>query len=267
MIKKYGACLALGMQDAFEYRANFLLSMVSVLFPIIVQLFLWINLFGAQEGNKLFGFSFPQILAYVLYSNIISRLLRTAFEYEINRDIKDGALSVFIVKPASYFGYRMFSFIGSKLIQSAIILIFLVGVIVFMSISYHVSVPLAYIGLFFLSLILSFFLNFTIFFSVGMSGFWLLEIGFLFEAARIILIVFSGGVFPLDVFGETVKSVFFFLPFTYVIYFPTLILTGKLAFDAILVGIGIECVWVIVLAIISNVLFSIGLKRFSAAGG
>jgi ABC-2 type transport system permease protein len=267
VIAKYVACTGIGIQDALEYRANFFLSMISVLFPIFVQLFLWINLFTGNTGDSMFGYTFPQMLSYVLYANIISRLIRTGFEYEINRDIKDGTLSVFIVKPASYFFYRLSFFTGKKLFQTASILILLAGVMIFLFFSYGLAATPAHIGLFVVSLILSFLLNFAIFFAVGMLCFWFQEIGFLFEAVRVVIIVFSGGVFPLDVFGEFWKGILSYMPFAYTVYFPTDILSGRLPINEALMGILIEALWVVAISFIATRLFSIGLKRFSATGG
>jgi ABC-2 type transport system permease protein len=267
VIRKYLVCVGLGMQDALEYRANFLLSMVSVVFPVFVQLFLWLNLFGNDTGETLFGYTFPQMLSYVLYANIISRLIRTNFEYEINRDIKDGALSVFIVKPMSYFFYRLSSFIGKKLIHSATIFLLLVCVAVYLLLAYNLIAPPTHIGFFVLSLFFAFLLNFAIFFTVGMLGFWFQDIGFLFEAARIIIIVFSGGVFPLDVFGEPWKTMLFYLPFSYTTYFPVDLLSGRLPAADAINGLCIDFFWLVVISLLAMRLFSTGMKRYSASGG
>ncbi len=266
-MKKYLVCAGIGVQDALEYRADFLLSMVSVLSPVLVQLFLWANLFADDKGGTLFGYTFPQMLSYVLYSNIISRLIRTGFEYEINRDIKDGILSVFIVKPASYYLYCMSVFLGKKLFHTVVLLVFFIGVTVFLFFSYGQMPAAQYIVLFFASLLLSFILNYAIFFSVGMLGFWFEDIGFLFEAVRVVIIVFSGGVFPLDVFGKEVHAFLTYLPFTYTVYFPTDLLSGRLSIQDALSGLSVEFLWVVAFSLFATRLFSLGMKRFSASGG
>jgi ABC-2 type transport system permease protein len=266
-VKKYIASLNLGMQEAFEYRANFILSMVSALFPIFIQVFLWLNLYGNAQTTALFGFTLPQMLTYVLFANIIARLVRTGFEYEINRDIKDGNLNKFIIRPVSYFLFRLSAFLGQKLIQSITVSVLIIAVILMSIFAFKLPITFLNIALFLISLVFAFLLNYIIFFFVGMLGFWFIEIGFLFEAVRIVFIVFSGGVFPLDVFGETGKKVLSFFPFMYTTYFPTDIISCRIGIDRILLGIGYQIAWITILSILAKLIYRAGLKRYCAFGG
>ncbi len=51
-------------------------------------------------------------------------------------------------------------------------------------------------------------------------SFWIVEIGFLFEGIRIVTILLSGGIFPLEVFGERSVQVSNLLPFKYTVNLP-----------------------------------------------
>ena len=44
-------------------------------------------------------------------------------------------------------------------------------------------------------------LNFLIFYCISAMAFWIVEVGFLFEGIRIVFVLLSGGIFPLEVFG------------------------------------------------------------------
>jgi ABC-2 type transport system permease protein len=264
---KYAKSFALGAQSAMEYRADFLLGMLSAAWPIFIQFFLWKSIYAGSGQASLFGYTYPQMITYTIIANIVQRLTRTGFEYDMNDDIKNGGLDKFIIRPVGYFQYRMATFIGGKLFQFAVIFIVMIGAIVAIDCVYgNIIMPLNVLY-FVVTLALAFVLNFIIFFCVGMLAFQLTEIGFLYEAVRIVFIAFSGGIFPLDVFGPKVVAVLSFLPFKYTVNFPVDVLTGRVAGLGVPVGMLIQLVWIAGLSLLTMRLWAIGQKKYVAAGG
>ena len=117
-----------------------------------------------------------------------------------------------------------------------------------------------------LALVLAFALNFLVFWCVGLLGFWLTEIGFLFEAVRIVIITASGGVFPLSVFGPRVEAVLEALPFRYTIQFPTDVLCGRVAGSELAWGLAAGAAWSIALFALARAVWTVGVRRFVAVG-
>ena len=266
-LAKYTKAGLLGMQNAMEYRADFLLGMVTIAFPLFIQTFLWNSIYAGSGSAAMFGYTYAQMLSYTVVANILRRLLQTGFEYEINDDIKNGALDKFIVRPVNYFSYRMVSFLGGKLVQGALMLVLMVGAVLVLNAALGAGIAASGVLWFLLILVLAFFLNFVIFFLVGMLAFWLSEVGFLFEAIRIVFIAFSGGIFPLDVFGPRVVAVLNWLPFRYTCNFPVDVLCGRIAGADILLGCAAMIGWILVLVVASLAVWRAGLRRYVAAGG
>lgn len=264
---KYVKSFALGAASAMEYRADFLLGMVSAIWPIFIQFFLWTSIYGGSAQQSLFGYTYAQMIAYTIMANIVQRLTRTGFEYDMNDDIKNGGLDKFIIRPVGYFQYRMATFVGGKLSQFAMMFLVMLGAIVVINTVYGGVIAPLNVLWFVLSLLLAFVLNFILFFCVGMLAFWLVEIGFFYEAVRIVFIAFSGGIFPLDVFGSKVVAVMNFLPFKYTVNFPVDVLSGRVAGLDILLGCLIQLVWIAVLSFLSMKLWNFGQKKYVAAGG
>ena len=250
-----------------EYRANFLLSMVSAAFPVFIQYFLWTSIYKGDTTQIINGYTYFQIIAYTVMASIISRLIRTGFEYEINDDIKNGGLNKYLIKPVNYFTYRLSCFIGQKLIQTLLILMIIVGVIFLLILRFEFSLTFYRVGLFLISLFFAFILNFMIFFSVSTIAFWLFEIGFLFEAIRIIIIMLSGGIFPIDILGKNVSNVLSYLPFKYTINFPVELINGRLNPSGEYHGILLQIGWIIVFTFLSKLLWAVGNKQYVAVGG
>jgi ABC-type uncharacterized transport system, permease component len=69
------------------------------------------------------------------------------------------------------------------------------------------------------------------------------------------------------VFGKDILKFFDLLPFKYIIYFPINILNGKLPVEAILSRIAIQFLWILLLALVSNILWKVGMKKYIAIGG
>ena len=266
-MKKYLRSFLLGIQNAMEYRANFLLSMVSAAFPIFIQYFLWTAIYRGDADQAISGFTYAQMIAYTFMASITSRLIRTGFEYEINDDIKNGGLNKFIVKPIDYFSYRMSCFVGQKLMQTVFLAVIIAGVLIGLHLRFGLVYETSRILLFCLSLSLAFLLNFMIFYAVGMIAFWLFEIGFLYEAVRIVIIALSGGIFPLEIFGKTAVGVLSYLPFKYTINFPVELLIGRMNEAAVSQGIIVQVLWVAVLTFLCKGLWKVGSKRYVAVGG
>lgn len=263
---KYARCLGTGIRAGFEYRANILFSIAGAISPIVIQTALWAVLYGSEPGASLFGFSYAQMVAYTVVAQLVSRLVRTGFEYEVNADIHSGSLDRYLVKPIGYFGFRLFSFVGDKIVQTAVMGTLLAVLVVILSFALGVPVSPASVALFALALCLAFFLNFLVFWCVSLMGFWLTEIGYLFEAARIVIIALSGGIFPLSVLGPDAERALSFLPFRFTIQFPTELLVGRVGAEAVLPSFGLAACWSLALVALGQLAWSRGLRRFAAVG-
>jgi ABC-type uncharacterized transport system permease subunit len=119
-LAKYGRSFSVGLRSAMVYRINFLFSLITAISPVLIQTALWTSIYGPDGAGTLFGFNYPQMIAYVVISNLVSRLVRTGFEYELNNDIRTGSLDRFLVKPIGYFGFRLAVFLGDKAVQSVL---------------------------------------------------------------------------------------------------------------------------------------------------
>jgi ABC-2 type transport system permease protein len=234
---KYGRSFTMGLRSSLEYRLNFLFSILSAISPVVIQTALWTRIYGPAGGDMLFGFTYAQMIGYTVVANLVGRLVRTGFEYELNGDIRGGGLDRYLVKPIGYFGYRLSVFLGGKSVQTGVTICLLAVAVGVMSRVLGFSVTVGSVIAFAVGLVVAIALTFLIFWCVGLLGFWLTEIGFLFEAVRIVIITASGGVFPLSVFGPGGEAVFKALPFWFTIQFPKELLCGRLSESSINKGI------------------------------
>ena len=74
-LKKYTQSFLLGFETALEYRANFLLSLVSAAYPIFIQTFLWTAIYNASSEGDLYGYTFRQMIAYTFMAGLMLLVL------------------------------------------------------------------------------------------------------------------------------------------------------------------------------------------------
>lgn len=264
---KYIRCFNIGVQSAMEYRSNFLLSALSAVFPIIIQLFLWTAIFKNSSNSVIYGYSYYQIINYTILANLISKLLSTGFEYEVSDDIKTGGLNKFIVQPISYFRYRFSRFLGAKFIELVMILLMILGVLVIINNYLGIVLSFKQVIMFIVSIILAVIMNFLIFFCLSTFSFWLTDAWGLFFGANFLFSIMGGGVFPLDIFPKEILQILDYLPFKFTIYYPINILLGKVEFNMAIKGFITLIIWIVVLYILLKTLWIRGLKKYVAVGG
>lgn len=266
-LSKYTKAFELGFQTALEYRVNFLISLISAAYPIFIQTFLWTAIYKNSSQAVIYGYTYRQMIAYTFLAGLVARIVRTGFEYDIMDDIKSGKFSKFLVQPLGYFPYRLSSYLGQKLPNLGMILAILIVVLLGLHAFGGVTLGLLNLMAFLASLTLAVMLNFLIFYCFSAVAFWIVEIGFLFEGIRIVTILLSGGIFPLEVFGPRVMLALDLLPFKYTVSYPINMLNGKIAPAQFWQGMLVQCVWIGACLALASLLWRIGGRRYVAVGG
>jgi ABC-2 type transport system permease protein len=117
------------------------------------------------------------------------------------------------------------------------------------------------------SLVMSFLLGFFLEATLGMCGFWFLEINSLLFVYMLLSFFFSGHMFPIDmlpgVWGTIVKQI----PLQYLAYFPAAVFLGKVTGQELWTGLVMQFAWVVFFVIASRVAFHLGTRRYSGYGG
>ena len=264
---KYLAAFKMGMQKSLEYKFDFCIGLLGTIFPIIIQTYLWSAIYKNSSEGVHYGYTFSQILMYTFIAGAMAQFVETGVEFRVNEDIHTGHLGNYLVRPVLYAPYRFFSALGEKLFSFIVIAGFVTAIVLFFRGFMGISVSVLAVSGFAFSALLGLVFNFILFYTIGLVGLWFIEVGKLFYAIRITLIVFTGGVFPLEVFGETIFSLMKYLPFMYVVYFPINILNGNITGVAVWQGIGIQLFWIVVFMGLSGIMWRRGLKQYAPVGG
>lgn len=138
----------MGLQEAMEYRFDFVMTLISMIFPVITSVCLWTAVNESTNSIETTGYTYPQLLLYTILAALMSKLITTGFENEINEDIKMGGLNKYLVKPISYIRYRYYAFMGNKFPSMILFLILTALSMIYFSIMYGISTDIITVILF-----------------------------------------------------------------------------------------------------------------------
>ena len=266
-LEKYRQAFLVGLQSNIVYRWNFAVRGFFSLFHLAAVVILWS---AAVTGRgDIGGFSLNQTITYFV-TLLVLQFFISAFneDYQISEEIRNGLINQFLLKPINYFAYRFSIFVAARMVSGLLVVLPLVVAlpVIYEYLSYPAISPVLLLGL--PAMAMSAMIQFSIAYCFGMLTFWFLEIQGFVILSMAIETVLGGQMFPLDLLPTWAYSIAKCLPFYYQMYFPAAIFTGRITdVSVILQGYAIQAVWVVVLLLINQALWTRGLRRHTAVGG
>jgi ABC-2 type transport system permease protein len=217
------------------------------------------------SGGKVRGFTYQELLGYYIVTVIVT-LISSRVQVNVTDDIKDGELSNFVIKPFNYFAYRLSWEIAWHTVKLLVFAVPLILILLIAKVDIKLAPDILTILLGLVAVIGSYFLSFTMSILIGTLAFHLTETTGISNLSDMIRILFTGSAFPLTFFPLVVRQIIDFTPLKYTIYFPVQVLIGKYALPDILIGLGIQLLWTIILFFLYNLNWQAGIKKFSGVG-
>ena len=265
--------LRITLEERLVYRGDFALGTLMRFLPIITQIFLWWAVFdsvgGTQSQHNIAGYRFENVVAYYLLT-MVSRAFSSmpGLASGIALQIRNGEIKKFLIQPIDMLGFLMLSRLAHKLAYYSVAAIPF-ALVFFLCRGYFVDgwPDAGTLAAFALSLVLSFLLGFFLETSIGLLGFWFLEISSLLFVYMLLSYFLSGHMFPLDMLPAPWNYVVDVLPLKYLAYFPSAVFLGKVTGAELVRELSISAAWVVVFMIVSRLMFRWGVKHYSGYGG
>lgn len=271
-LRTWWTILRICLEERLVYRGDFALGTLMRFLPIVTQIFLWAAVFAARdsEGKQgaIAGYTQTEIIAYYLIT-MIGRAFSSmpGLASGVAAQIRTGEIKKYLVQPVDLIGFLLLSRIAHKLVY------YLVAAAPFALVFYVCrgyfggwpDLP-TFMG-FLASLVMAFLLGFFMEVTMGMIGFWFLEVSSLMFVYMLFVFFFSGHMFPIDMLPGVWATIVRAIPLQYLAYFPAAVFLGKVQGRELAVALGIELAWLIAFIIISRIAFHLGVKRYSGFGG
>jgi ABC-2 type transport system permease protein len=266
--------LRISLEERLVYRGDFALGTLMRFLPIITQIFLWWAVFesispGSPEKASLVGYSFPDMVAYYLLTMLVRAFSSMpGLASNIAKQIREGEIKKFLVQPVDLLGYLLLSRVAHKLAYYSVATLPFAMVFFLCRGFFTAGFPDAPQMLaFVLSVVLSFVLGFFLEASLGLVGFWFMEISSLLFVYMLFSFFLSGHMFPLDILPEPWQSIVQYMPLKYLAYFPAAVFLGKVTGDQLWFEMMVLVGWTVAFIVLSRILYSAGLRRYSGYGG
>ncbi|MBC8871204.1 MAG: ABC-2 family transporter protein [Planctomycetes bacterium] len=266
--------LRIALEERLVYRGDFALGTVMRFLPIITQIFLWRAVFesaggGDHSGARIADYDFENIVAYFLLT-MVSRAFSSmpGLASGIALQIRSGEIKKFLIQPVDMVGFLLLNRIAHKVAYYSVALLPFVFLFYFCRGYFVDGWPDATtMAAFVLSLVMGFLLGFFLEMSIGLIGFWFLEVTSLLFVYMLMSFFLSGHMFPLDMLPEPWNQLVELMPLKYLAYFPSAVFLGKVSGPELANGLMIEAAWLVFFVILSRVMFHFGVKRYSGFGG
>lgn len=264
-IKQAMTIISLAWQKNFTYRFTVLSYRIGEIAEVLVLILMWTAIY-ANSGSAIKGFSLNEMITYVLIGNLCAVAVRNFLSASVSKDINQGRLSMFLVKPIPYLKYVFINEIGRSFLSTILSVVTQLVVILFFLNKIVINTDPLYLAVIVVMIILAFIIEFQLSFLIGTIAFWTDEVDGLQLTIERVKRFFSGGYFPLSLLPVTLASFATILPFGYSFFVPASLYLKKIDIQQGLQGLLIQAVWILILSVIIYFVWRGGLKRYEAVG-
>lgn len=268
-LSRYAHVLSMGIQNTLVYRTNFLFRAAFGLVPLAATLFLWRAIYADKPaGSPIGAYTLAQMVSYYLLVTVVDAITAVAEDdWQIAADIKDGAVSQFLLKPLDYLTYRLCLYLSGRVIYTSVALI-PVAFFLFFQREFLVAPagPLTWV-LMPLSLLMAALLQFLIAYTVALLSFWVMDVSTFIFIQFAFEFLASGHLFPLDILPESLHRLLLWTPYPYLLYFPVGVYLGRIQGPDLWQGFCLQAAWVVAAFLIARFTWSRGLRKYTAVGG
>lgn len=258
--------LRIGLAEAVAYRAEMVVWVLSTTMPLIM-LVVWTSIAEVAPVQGLQGtWSSKRFVAYFLSVFIVRQLISAWAAWQINFEVRQGILSMRLLRPI----HPVVSYLVENLAylpQRLVVTIPIAIIILVSGGAAHLSHrPLSWVAWLFALVggwLVSFFANCAI----GALCLYLDSSVKIMDVWLAGFFVFSGYLFPVDLFPPWLRVISEWLPFRSQIGLPVELMTGALDDGEILTLLARQWGWAAFFIGLTFFLWNRGIRRFQAFGG
>jgi ABC-2 type transport system permease protein len=254
--------IRVGLAEAVAYRAEMLVWLLSTTMPLVMLALMTAVAKEAPVGR----FGAADFTAYYLAALVVRLMTGAWVIWEVNFEIRQGTLAYRLLRPIHPLVAYAAENVGAMPLRLAAVVPIAAGAILATGGARLTRDPLL-LAVFPLAVIGAWLITFLAMSVIGALAFWVEASGAIFEVWLGLFGVFSGYLIPLELFPRWLELAARFLPFRYMLAFPVELVIGMTPRAAALRELGIQWLFVVVLALAVRAVWRAGLRRFAAFGG
>ncbi|MBE5961893.1 MAG: ABC transporter permease [Lachnospiraceae bacterium] len=263
-MRKYREIIRIYLKAQLAWRADALFNMLFVLAKIMFAYLLWGIIY--DNRSEVAGFTFQGMLSYYLLSAFLSQIeMSKCISEEMTARIRNGTFSKYMVVPVNVQGYFMAMEMGKILFYIGFdVIAVLIWKCLFriqFTFTKSIMVALCAVIIILLGMIFMAQLNYYL----GILTLKYQEIGTFLMIKNNLAALVTGSLVPLALFPDAVLKIMKFLPFYYVVYLPSMLLSGKCEGEAVS-GIVTLIIWCVIMEAVLSITWKCYSKKYEGVG-
>ena len=264
MTALYLYLIRLQIINSLAYRFEFISSIGTNVFFLFGSVYLWKSAYRGIErvGNV----NQEQMITYAIMAVLMSALFQISVDSDLFRKIRQGNIALDFIRPIDLVRFWFVEDIGRSVSSiTKFCLPVLLVALAFVKVPYP-SEALAG-GLFVPCCALSYVILWQMAALIGMTAFWVTELGNIGAIKNMIVLILSGRLIPLWLFPDSLQRVSAYLPFQYTYQTPIEIYIGRIPPGDSLEVMAMQTVWVLLLGMLIRMVWARAEKRVFVQGG
>ena len=251
-------------QKRIQYRVTNLAGLSTNFFFAAVRAFVFMAFYQAQTIPQ--PLNLNEVVTYVCLTQAFLMVMPLWHSSEIADTIKDGSVSVQLMKPVGFQGYWFADESGKAMYY---IIMRTVPTLILAKFILNIQLPIDFIVIasFLLAILLMIVLGISINIVTFGTTFWTLDPTGVRGFVLTIMMLFSGFLVPVALWPEWLQKIANWLPFKGLIDVPFSIYLGKLTGYEMLVAFGKQFLWIVVFIILGRLILQRGFSRLVIQGG
>jgi ABC-2 type transport system permease protein len=247
----------------FQYRASLVIWTIGQVLEPLVYLIVW-SVVANSSGGSVGSYTTADFAAYFIVLMLVNQVTYTWIMYEFEYRVREGILSVALLKPVHPIHSDIADNISSKIITLPI----MIAIAIIFAFAFHTTVaPAPWAILAFIPvLLLAFLIRFILEWTLAQAAFWTTRVSAINQSYFVAFLFLSGQIAPLTLLPHPVQILSLLLPFRWLINFPVELLLGRLSMAETLIGIGAQFGWLMVSIILLRTVWRAGVKAYTAVG-
>ena len=242
-------------KSLLQYKFNTIMQIIASLSMVLIQYSIWIYVEKYNSKN------IDEIITYVLFAIILQIVLPIKITTNfVSEKILKGTIINYLNKPNRLIVITFFTTLGNFLykLKFQVLPILVIYILLFYNLIFR-TISLKRFVLFIFVYIFSYI--------VALLSTVFIRINGVSELVNALLIIFGGGLLPLDLYPKLLLRISEITPFYAVMYAPISIIVHDNDLGKVLFILGVQMFWLIILLIISKRLSQYVFNKFDIMGG
>jgi len=267
--KSYIPLTRAGMQDAINFRVDFMFIILGCAVQLCILFFIWSGVFNSSGSTDFMGFTRPDMITYIFVAFLAGFLTYSDVMWQVGEEIHNGSIAMRILKPVSFNLTYLFQEFGFRLLVAALMILPIVGGVevyrffAFGCVQFNPAQFLVFIISVFMAFLILFFFNLC----CAFLAFIFKEIWGVNMLKYIIVDFLSGALIPLAMLPGWAEKTLLILPFSSLTYTPVMIYMGRYTGVQALLFMGLQVFWMLFFIALAEVIWRIVIKHLCVQGG